>query len=183
MQASASGPVLPVTSAAIFFAQLPGIASAPAPSTAEPLRPLSTTSADFSTGAQLRHLEIVLAPPGLGTVRVVITREDGEMRVEMVASTRQAVDMLESARESMAEAIRETGMRAGSIEIRQDLHAARPSASGDLANGSAWHGKQEQGRHQGAESWQAGRAQSYAQSYAQAGRSPEGGVQNRGLIL
>jgi flagellar hook-length control protein FliK len=181
--AQGSGPALPSTSAAIFFAQLPGIAGAPVPSTAEPLRPLSPISADFSTGAPLRHLEIVLAPPELGTVRVVITREDGEMRVEMIASTSQAADMLESARESMVEAIRETGMRAGTIEIRQDLHAARPSAAGDLANGSAWHGKQEQGRHQGTENWQAGRAQSYAQSFAQAGRSQEGGVQNRGLIL
>jgi flagellar hook-length control protein FliK len=181
--AQASGQALPGTSAAFFFAQLPGIASAPASSAAEPLRPLSPTSADFSTGAPLKHLEIVLAPPELGTVRVVITREDGEMRVEMIASTSQAVDMLESVRESMAEAIRETGMRAGSIEIRQDLHAARPSAAGDLANGSAWQGKQEHGRHQGTENWQAGRAQSYAQPYAQAGRSPEGGVQNRGLIL
>ncbi len=181
--AQASGQALPGTSTAIFFAQLPGIAGAPAPAPAEPLRPLSPISADFSTGAPLRHLEIVLAPPELGTVRVVITREDGEMRVEMIASTSQAVDLLEAARESMAEAIRETGMRAGSIDIRQDLHAARPSAAGDLANGSAWQGKQEHGRHQGAENWQAGRAQSYAQSYAQAGRSPEGGVQNRGLIL
>jgi hypothetical protein len=183
MQAAASGPALPATPAALIFAQLPGISGVPAPSTAEPLRPLSSISADFSTGAPLRHLEIVLAPPELGTVRVVITREDGEMRVEMVASTSQAVDILEAARESMAEAIRETGMRTGSIEIRQDLHAARPSSAGDLANGSAWHGKQEQGRHQGTENWQAGRAQSYAQSYAQAGRVPEGGAQNRGLIL
>jgi flagellar hook-length control protein FliK len=173
------GQALANPTAAIFFAQVPGLAGAPAAPPVEQLRPVVPALGDFSTSAPLRHLEIVLAPPELGTVRVVITRDEGEMRVEMIASTSQAVDMLESARESMVEAIRETGLRAGSIEIRQDLQAARPTGTGDFAYGSAWNGRHEQGRQHGSENWQATRGHSYGQTV----RNAEPGVQNQGLIL
>jgi flagellar hook-length control protein FliK len=173
------GQVLPSPAATIFFAQMPGLPGSSAESPVEQLRPIATAGPDFSPGVPLRHLEIVLAPPELGTVRVVITREGGEMRVELIASTSQAFDMLESARESMAEAIRDTGLRAGPIEVRQDLQAARPTGAGDFPNGSAWNGKHEQGRQQAPENWQATRGQSYAQAV----RNSEKGIQNQGLIL
>jgi len=99
-------------------------------------------------GQPQRQLEIILAPPELGAVRVVITRDDGEMRIEMVASTSRAVEVLERARESMVESIRDTGMRPGPIEIRQDLNAPRNLGSGEFANNSSWHGRHEQARQQ-----------------------------------
>jgi len=124
---------------------LPGQASLP---TLDQVRMVQVLRTEPQAGQPQRQLEIILAPPELGAVRVVITRDDGEMRIEMVASTSRAVEVLERARESMVESIRDTGMRPGPIEIRQDLNAPRNLAGGEFTGSSAWHGRQEQARQQ-----------------------------------
>ncbi|GIL00215.1 MAG: hypothetical protein BroJett030_01140 [Alphaproteobacteria bacterium] len=78
-----------------------------------------------------RRLEIQLHPEELGTVRINLVSRGGEVSVEIIASTRQAHELLGSHKEALAEAIRQPGTTGGEVVIRlADAQTGRDFQSG-----------------------------------------------------
>lgn len=133
----ASATFLPPVSARATIAPLAGSIGEALAEPAETESPSATRQGHDGSRVS-RRLEIELHPRELGTVRVNLVSRGGEISVEIISTTHEAHDLLQTHKDALVDAIRHAGAAGGDVSVRI---VSDPSANRDFQSG------QNQGQH------------------------------------
>ncbi|WP_068316717.1 flagellar hook-length control protein FliK [Polycladidibacter hongkongensis] len=131
---------------------------------------INQSLADLRKGQPMRALQIQLRPDNMGTVRVHMQLRGNELEISMMASTREAAEMLKADKQVLHRVLTQAGYKADATNLtiqfrddageqfrgatggQQDGQSAQSGRGGEGAQGGRDQARGEQGKEQGASS-------------------------------
>jgi flagellar hook-length control protein FliK len=131
-----------------------------------------------------RRLVVELHPRELGSVRITLVKQAGELRIEIVPTTDKANDLLASHRDALAHTIRHAGSVVGEITVRMSHDGGvgsnfqpgqNPASNWNGGNGTGGE-RSGDARHPGPDSSQGGQYRQDSENRPESERPSRNGV-------